>query len=64
MPELTVKYNELTAAQFIELWKTVWGNAPTLEQGDESIHSLIFQMCHQGSGVHKNAEKKRKRLEK
>ena len=24
--ELVVKYNELTAEQFIELWETVWGD--------------------------------------
>lgn len=26
MSELVVKYNELTAQQFIELWETVWGD--------------------------------------
>ena len=26
MLNLIVKYNELTAEQFIELWETVWGD--------------------------------------
>ena len=26
MLNLKIKYNELTAEQFIELWETVWGN--------------------------------------
>ena len=31
--ELIVKYNELTAEQFIELWQAVgWGEGPALEQ--------------------------------
>ena len=32
MLNLKIKYNELTAEQFIELWETVWGNGPSLEQ--------------------------------
>ncbi len=32
MRELTVKYNELSAEEFISLWETVWGQGPTLEQ--------------------------------
>lgn len=31
MLDLVVKHNELTAEQFIELWETVWGDAPSLE---------------------------------
>lgn len=31
MGELAVRYNELTAEQFIELWETVWGDGPSLE---------------------------------
>lgn len=26
MGELAVRYNELTAEQFIEVWETVWGD--------------------------------------
>lgn len=29
---MTVKYDELTAEQFAELWETVWGDAPPYEQ--------------------------------
>ena len=32
MLDLKIKYNELTAEQFIELWETVWGDGPSLEQ--------------------------------
>lgn len=31
MSELTVKYNELSAAEFILLWETVWGQGPYLD---------------------------------
>ena len=32
MREFTVKYNELTAEEFILLWESVWGQGPSLEQ--------------------------------
>lgn len=28
----SIKYNELSAEEFILLWETVWGQAPSLEQ--------------------------------
>ena len=28
MDGLTVKYNELTADEFTEIWQSVWGDAP------------------------------------
>lgn len=32
MKQYTVRYNELTAEQFVELWESVWGDGPTLQQ--------------------------------
>ena len=32
MDKLVIKHNELTADEFIYLWESVWGNAPTKEQ--------------------------------
>lgn len=29
---ISIKYNELSAEEFILLWETVWGQEPTLEQ--------------------------------
>ena len=43
MAELKIKYNELTAEQFIELWETVWGDGPTLEQTELAMKHTLFQ---------------------
>ena len=32
MDGLTVKYNELTADEFTEIWQSVWGDAPDSRQ--------------------------------
>ena len=44
MAELKVKYNELTADQFIELWETVWGDGPTLEQTELAMKHTLFRV--------------------
>jgi len=44
MSELTIKYNELTAQQFIELWETVWGPGPTLEQTELAMKHTLFRV--------------------
>lgn len=44
MSELQVKYNDLTAEQFIELWETVWGNAPSFEQTDLAMKHTLFRV--------------------
>lgn len=44
MSELTVKYNELTAEQFIELWETVWGDGPSLEQTELAMKHTLFRI--------------------
>ncbi len=30
MQNLTVKYNTLTAEEFLHLWESVWGDGPSL----------------------------------
>lgn len=45
MSELVVKYNELTAKQFIELWETtVWGDGPSLEQTELAMKYTLFRI--------------------
>ena len=42
--QYTVRYNELTAEQFIELWESVWGNGPTLEQTTLAMEHTLFRV--------------------
>lgn len=44
MNELTVKYNELTAEEFITLWETVWGQGPNLEQTRLAMEHTLFRI--------------------
>ena len=44
MSELTIKYNDLTAQQFIELWETVWGPGLTLEQTELAMQHTLFRV--------------------
>lgn len=44
MSELTVKYNDLTAEQFIELWETVWGVGPSLQQIELAMKHTLFRV--------------------
>ena len=44
MLDLKIKYNELTAEQFIELWETVWGDGPSLEQTRLAIKHTKFRV--------------------
>lgn len=44
MSELKIKYNELTAEQFIELWETVWGDGSTLEQTELAMKHTLFRV--------------------
>ena len=41
---LTIKYNELTAVQFIELWETVWGAGPSPEQAELAMKNTLFRV--------------------
>lgn len=44
MDGLTVKYNELTAEEFIALWETVWGPGPGLEQTRLAMSHTLFRI--------------------
>lgn len=44
MNEFTVKYNELTAEEFIFLWETVWGDGPSLEQTELAMKHTLFRV--------------------
>ena len=44
MKQYTVRYNELTAEQFIELWESVWGNGPALEQTELAMKHTLFRV--------------------
>lgn len=44
MGELITKYNELTAEEFIILWKSVWGDGPTLEQTKLAMEHTLFRV--------------------
>ncbi len=41
---IVIKHNELTAEQFIELWKSVWDNPPTVEQVKLAMKNTIFRV--------------------
>ena len=42
--DFTIKYNELTAAEFCELWGAVWGQPPTLEQTELAMNNTLFRV--------------------
>lgn len=42
--ELVIKYNKLTAEQFIELWGSVGGKVPTLEQTKVAMNNTLFRI--------------------
>lgn len=44
MSTLTIKYNELSAEEFILLWETVWGQAPSLEQTRLAMEHTLFRV--------------------
>ncbi|MBR0213575.1 MAG: GNAT family N-acetyltransferase [Solobacterium sp.] len=41
---ISVKYNELSAEEFILLWETVWGQGPTLEQTKLAMDHTLFRV--------------------
>ena len=41
---LTLKYNELTAEEFISLWESVWDGAPTFEQVELGLRHTLFRV--------------------
>lgn len=44
MSELTIKYNELSAKEFILLWEAVWGQGPSLEQTELAMKNTLFRV--------------------
>ncbi len=44
MERLIIKYNELTAEEFILLWESVWGDGPTLEQTRLAMEHTLFRV--------------------
>ena len=44
MNGFTVKYNELSAEEFILLWETVWGQGPSLEQTELAMKNTLFRV--------------------
>jgi GNAT superfamily N-acetyltransferase len=44
MGKLTVKYNELSAEEFILLWETVWGQGPSAEQTKLAMEHTLFRV--------------------
>ena len=40
----TIKYNELDAYEFIDLWNSVWDDAPTFEQVDLAMKNTLFRV--------------------
>lgn len=44
MEGLVIKYNELTAEEFIILWETVWGKGPSLKQTELAMKHTLFRI--------------------
>lgn len=44
MNNLIVKYNELSAEEFIYLWNSVWDGAPSLEQTALAMQNTLFRV--------------------
>lgn len=44
MNDLTIKYNKLTAEEFIFLWEKVWGDGPSLEQTELAMKHTLFRV--------------------
>lgn len=44
MSELMIKYNALTAEEFIELWQSVWDGAPSLAQTRLALEHTLFRV--------------------
>ena len=44
MNGLIIRYNDLSAEEFIELWETVWGQGPSLEQTRLAMKNTLFRV--------------------
>ena len=50
MNNWTIRYNELSAEEFCELWASVWGAPPTLEQTRLAMAHTLFRVSVFDSG--------------
>lgn len=44
MSNWAIRYNELSAEEFCELWESVWGDPPTLAQTDLAMAYTLFRV--------------------
>ncbi len=44
MNDFKIKYNELTAQEFISLWESVWDGSPSVEQAALALKNTIFRV--------------------
>ena len=44
MGDLKIKYDELTAEEYIRLWESVWGDGPSLEQTKLAMDNTLFRV--------------------
>jgi len=44
MNNYTIKYNKLSAKEYIELWNSVWDGAPTYEQVELAMNNTLFRV--------------------
>ena len=44
MQNLTIRYNELTAEEFVDLWSAVWDGAPSPEQTALALQHSVFRI--------------------
>lgn len=44
MNGLIIRYNDLSAEEFIELWETVWEQGPSLEQTRLAMKNTLFRV--------------------
>ena len=51
MNDLKIRYNELTAEEFCELWASVWGEPPSLEQTRLAMQHTLFRVSVFDGGI-------------
>ena len=44
MNDYVIKYDELSAYEYMELWNSVWDDAPSLEQVDLAMKNTLFRV--------------------
>jgi len=44
LSDLIIRHNELSAEEFVYLWESVWGQAPTLEQAKLATDNTLFRV--------------------